>query len=122
MSNNVYRQCPARMEDGRFITRYESSNELTRQIQVLNGIPSSNRFRNFLQQNTDLIMANERKWLDRKYGCHPNIACSEGYYFLNVRPVDKKYQRTNWTFDNSVRAENTICGYPQSTPVIDNNC
>lgn len=110
MSNNVYKQCPAKMEDGRFITRWESTNDLTHAIQNLNGIQSSNRFRTFLQENTDMLIANEREYNEMKYDCHPMASCSEGFYYLNVRPIDPKYHKTNWTYDNSVKIANMQAG------------
>jgi hypothetical protein len=84
-SNPVYKNCPAIMEDGRFITYYNSTNELTHHIQELNGIKSSNQFRTFLQKNADIVMNKEREYINKKYSCRPNIACSEGYLYVNQR-------------------------------------
>ncbi len=121
MSNNVYYQCPAKMEDGRFITRYESSNELTGAIQKMNHIQSSNQFRTFLQSNTDSLIANERDYLASNWSCHPKAACSEGYYYLNVKPIDPKYRKTNWVYDTSVAQANAMSRGVKGTPVIDNS-
>jgi hypothetical protein len=101
MSNNVYKQCPAKMEDGRFITRYESSNDITNTIQSLNHIHSSNQFRLFLQQNTDKIIDSERKYNDQHYTCAPPFACSEGYvHTSNLKQIDNK--KTNHVYNNSI--------------------
>jgi hypothetical protein len=120
-SNNVYKNCPAIMSDGRFVTRWDSSNDLTHQIQLLNGIPSSNQFRNFMQQNADVIMASEREFINRNYGCNPQIACSEGYYYLNVRPNPTKYHRTNYTYDASISAANLDRSRMSFAPVVNND-
>ena|ERR1700747_3721733 len=120
MSNNVYEKCPARMEDGRFITRWQSTNELTHSIQEMNGIQSSNQFRTFLQQNTPVLIANERKYNNQTFGCNPNVSCSEGYYYLNVRPADSKYKLTNYTYDTSVRVANAQKRNNNNAPVINN--
>jgi hypothetical protein len=81
--NNVYKNCPAIMNDGRFLTDYSGANRTTYEIQKINGIPNSNVFRTFLQNNATKIMANENSYLKKKFGCNPDIACSEGYYFIN---------------------------------------
>lgn len=83
-TNNVYYSdgCPALMSDGRFITYYGSTNELTQAMQKMNGITSSNKFRNFLQQNGDNIINAERNYALRENTCNPSIACSEGWYDL----------------------------------------
>jgi hypothetical protein len=82
--NNVYYKdnCPAIMQDGRFITYYNSSNELTETLRKMNGFNSANQFRNFMQNNGDLFMATERQFLTDKNTCSPTTACSEGYYDL----------------------------------------
>jgi len=83
-ANNVYYrdQCPALMSDGRFLTDYNSTNELTNAMRKKNGFQSSNQFRIFMQTNGDLFMNAERKHLLNKNTCQTNIACSEGWYDL----------------------------------------
>ena len=82
--NNVYFKngCPALMNDGRFITNYNSSNELTETMRKMNGFKSSNQFRTFMQTNGDLFMAAERNYQVNKNTCAPTTACSEGWYDL----------------------------------------
>jgi len=92
-SNNVYYKqgCPALMEDARFITTYNSTNELTNQMQRMNNINNSNQFRQFLQQNAEQIMNSEREYQIKTNTCTPNISCSEGFYEihnqLNTQPI-----------------------------------
>jgi len=83
-ANNVYFKddCPALMSDGRFITYYNSSNELTEAMRKMNGFKSANQFRTFMQNNGDLFMASERKYIIDKNTCEPHTACSEGWYDL----------------------------------------
>lgn len=83
-SNNVYYKdgCPAIMEDGRFVTYYNSSNELTNAMQKVNGYKSANQFRTFMQNNADLFMGAERKFIIKQNTCSPTTACSEGWYDL----------------------------------------
>ena len=83
-ANNVYYRdgCPALMSDGRFITYYNSTNELTEEIRKVNGFSNTNVFRNFMQTNGDLLMASERKYIVNNNTCTPHSACSQGYYDL----------------------------------------
>ena len=83
-ANNVYYKegCPALMDDGHFITYYNSTNELTNQMQKLNGIRSANQFRTFMQNHGLEIMNSEREYYMREYLCAPKIACSQGFYDL----------------------------------------
>ncbi|AKI80217.1 hypothetical protein QJ850_gp482 [Acanthamoeba polyphaga mimivirus] len=82
-NNSLYKNgCPAIMSDGRFITNYNSSNELTEEMRKLNKIKSPNEFRLFLQNNGDKFMEAERNHLLRNNSCAPKIACSQGWYDL----------------------------------------
>ena len=83
-SNNVYYKdgCPAIMSDGRFITYYNSSNELTEAMRKMNGFQSGNKFRNFMQTNGKQFMDAERNHIVNENTCRPAVACSEGWYNL----------------------------------------
>lgn len=83
-TNNVYYKdgCPAIMSDGRFITNYNSTNELTEAMRKLNGFQCSNEFRIFMQKYGDKIMAAERNHIIKENTCSPQTACSEGWYKL----------------------------------------
>jgi hypothetical protein len=83
LANNVYPNCPALMSDGRIFTYWNSSNELTNRAYNINGIKSSNEGRNFLQNNAVQIMQNERNYQKQWNSCSPNVACSEGYWYIN---------------------------------------
>lgn len=83
-ANNIYYKdgCPALMSDGRFLTYYNSSNELTETMRKMNGFRSANQFRTFMQNNGDLFMATEQDYLVKNNTCEPTTACSEGWYDL----------------------------------------
>ena len=83
-SNNVYYKdgCPAIMADGRFLTYYNSTNELTENMRKINGFTNSNEFRQFMQKHADKFMDAERNHLLTENTCCPNIACSQGWYDL----------------------------------------
>jgi hypothetical protein len=82
--NNVYYKdgCPALMQDSRFLTYYNSSNELTDNMRKVNGFRSANKFRTYMQASGDTIMGLERDYLIKKNTCTPEAACSEGWYDL----------------------------------------
>lgn len=75
-------QKPLLMNDGRFLTNYGSSNELTEQLRKMNGIRGSNEFRNFLQRNGSAFMDAERNHINSFNAFTPNIACSDGWVKL----------------------------------------
>lgn len=86
-ANNVYykNDCPALMSDGRFITYYNSTNELTETMRKLNGISNPNEFRIFMQKNGNQFMNSERNYMLKENTCSPTIACSEGWHKLWTR-------------------------------------
>lgn len=95
-TNNVYYKdgCPAIMSDGRFITYYNSTNELTETMRKMNGFKNSNEFRNFMQRNGQLFMDSERNFVSKQNTCSPTVACSEGWYKL------KTNYGNNWSTPN----------------------
>jgi hypothetical protein len=96
MSNNVYHDCPPLMSlPGGFITYNNSTNELASHIKHTNGITSSNRLRTYMQKNANQFMENERKYHQVKNNCKPNLACSEGYWYVN------QYQTRNPRIPNT---------------------
>jgi hypothetical protein len=83
-ANNVYYDdgCPALMSDGRFLTYYNSTNELTEAMRKMNGFRSPNQFRTFMQDHANLFKDAERNYLTKENTCSPATACSEGWYDL----------------------------------------
>lgn len=80
-SNTFYKDgCPALMQDGRFITNYNSTNELTEAMRKLNGIRSPNEFRLFMQNNGEAFMDSERNFIEKENTCTPKVACSQGWH------------------------------------------
>jgi hypothetical protein len=85
MDNAYFRSgCPPVMSDGRFMTYYNSTNELTNKLQKASGYASSNSFRTHLQNNAENIMAAETKRIKNEYGCNPTISCSQGFFDLHT--------------------------------------
>ncbi|MEM0354176.1 MAG: hypothetical protein QXW79_01205 [Thermoplasmata archaeon] len=86
-TNNIYylHGCPAIMADGRFVTYYNSTNEITENMKKVNGFHRTNDFRNFMQKNGVLFIEAERDYHIRKHRCSPSFACSMGWYDLWVK-------------------------------------
>ena len=68
-------ECPALMQDGRFITNYIRSNVFEQLIKNTNGIESVHDYRLFLQKNGDSILNREREILVKINTCDVNGKC-----------------------------------------------
>jgi hypothetical protein len=67
--DNFHKECPARMEDGRFLTDYRSSNTREQYNKAVNGIVNDHEMRTFLQQNGEKIMDVEWNLFKTKNSC-----------------------------------------------------
>jgi hypothetical protein len=77
--DNMFKQCPPLMHDKRFITTYDSTSTVTQKIRKLNNIQSTHDFRNFLQNNAQTIINNERNYHAKNNSCVVNNHCSNGF-------------------------------------------
>lgn len=68
--DNYYKECPAKMEDGRFFTDYRTSNTREQYVKTINGIVRDDEYRMFLQQNGEKIMDGEWDYM-RRNTCRP---------------------------------------------------
>lgn len=83
--NNVYHKenYPAFMNDGRFITNYGSTHELTETMRRSNGFQNHNEFRRYMQENAeDFINADRNRVAVENDIRLPDVACSEGWRSL----------------------------------------
>ncbi len=67
--DNFYNECPAKMEDGRFLTDYRSSNTREQFIRSINGIVRTDEYRSFLNENTEKIIDAEWEHLSLANSC-----------------------------------------------------
>lgn len=83
-ANNQYwnNGCPALMSDGRFISNWRPSTEITNEIGMMNGLSNSNQLRLFMQENGLNLMKEQRAFLIQTNTCAPATACSQGFYDL----------------------------------------
>lgn len=76
--------CPAMMSDGRFLTMYDSTNEITENMRKKLGIDNTNVFRNVIQDNANKIIESDTKNLYSNNSCTPSFSCSEGWAKLGL--------------------------------------
>ena len=76
--DNYYKNCPAKMDDGRFITNWKTSSCYNEYIKYMNGIVRDDDYRLFLQMNADKIMDSEWMYLRKNDSCWNN-ACVHKY-------------------------------------------
>ncbi len=76
--DNYYNTCPAKMDDGRFITNWKTASCYNEYIKYMNGIVRDDDYRLFLQMNADKIMDSEWMYLRKNDSCWNN-ACVHKY-------------------------------------------
>ena len=82
MSDNRYfsYDCPALMQDARFITNYNRQRTKDQYIRGMNNIVSAQDYKDFLQQNGDNIINRERAYNEENYICKIDGKC------MNISP------------------------------------
>ena len=91
--DNYYKNCPPRMNDGRFTTNYKSNSSINEYIKYMNGITRDDDYRLFLQINGDKLMDSEWGYLRNNDSCWNN-ACVH-HYPLRMNPMLFSQQREN---------------------------
>ncbi len=78
MGDNRYfsYDCPALMEDGRFITNYTRQRVFDQYIRGINNINSAQDYKEFLQKNGDTIINRERAYNDSNNICKIEGKCN----------------------------------------------
>lgn len=76
--DNIYHNCPPKMEDARFLTDYRSSTVRELSAQAASNIMHPDEYRKFLQKNAKQIM--DRQWNihRRSQACEPKV-CIHNY-------------------------------------------
>jgi hypothetical protein len=77
MSDNRYfsYNCPAIMQDGRFITNYIRQRTFDQHIRGINNIESAQDYKVFLQNNGDVILNKERAYNNENNVCKLDGKC-----------------------------------------------
>ena len=68
-SNNKYKNCPALMSDGRSFTDYRAINHINNLLISNNNIENNYAYREFLTQNAEQIIENNRKMTKKNKTC-----------------------------------------------------
>lgn len=69
MVDNFFKDCPAKMSDGRFLTDYRSATRREEYVKYINDIVRDDTYRLFLQGNADNILDNEWSYLRKNKSC-----------------------------------------------------
>jgi hypothetical protein len=91
--DNYYKNCPPKMDDGRFTTNYKTSSSYNEYIKYVNGITRDDDYRLFLQLNADKIMDNDWLKLRRDDSCWNNACVHK--YSLRMDPRDFANENKN---------------------------
>jgi hypothetical protein len=120
--DNYYENCPARMEDARFLENYKSSTSIDEFIKFDNDIVRDDEYRLFLQINADKIMDNEWLHLKKNNSCWNN-ACVHKYPLrMDPRLFHKERSDANALFiqkqlDNSFKCDKYVDYRMSQTPL-----
>lgn len=107
--DNYYRNCPPRMDDGRFTTNYKTSSCYNEYIKYVNGITRDDDYRLFLQTNADKLMDAEWLYLRKNYSCWNN-ACVHNYPLrMDPRLFAQEMQNANKLFSQNELPGNLKC-------------
>jgi hypothetical protein len=71
MTDNYFKGCPAKMQDGRILADYRTATRREQYIKTINGFDNDNDYRWFLQNNADAIMDNEWTFYRKNFSCYP---------------------------------------------------
>lgn len=107
--DNYYKNCPPRMDDGRFTTNYKSSSNINEYIKYMNGITRDDDYRLFLQINADKLMDSEWLYLRNNDSCWNN-ACVHHYPLrMDPRAFTQERENANMLFQKKELPNNFKC-------------
>ena len=101
--DNYYKNCPARMSDGNFLTNYKTASNYNELIKFQNNIVRDDDYRLFLQNNAEKMI--DAEWLNlRKNNSGWKNACVHTY---NTRMDPRNFAQEREAF-NSLFKSNTM--------------
>ena len=107
--DNYYQNCPAKMDDGRFITNYRSDTCINEYIKYANGIVRDDDYRLYLQLNADKLMDTEWSSLIKNDSCFNN-ACVHTYPLrMDPRDFAQEKEKANFLFKANNLPDNFKC-------------
>ena len=107
--DNYYQNCPAKMDDARFITNYRSSSCNDEYIKYVNDIVRDDDYRLFLQLNGQNMMDSEWLFLKKNDSCQTN-ACVHKYPLrMDPRLFSQEIQASNLLFQQRMLPTDLQC-------------
>ena len=107
--DNFYKNCPPKMDDGRFITNYKTSSSYNEYIKYMNGITRDDDYRLFLQINATKLMDSEWMELRKNDSCWNN-ACIHKYPLrMDPRQFVQERENNNMLFSNKELPDSFKC-------------
>lgn len=97
--DNYYKNCPPRMDDGRFTTNYKSSSTINEYIKYMNGITRDDDYRLFLQINADRLMDSEWMYLRKNDSCWNNACVHHSPLRQDPRTFTQERKNANMLFE-----------------------
>lgn len=94
--DNFFKNCPAKMEDGRHITDYQSQTRRDEYIKFMNNIYRDDQYRLFLQSNGKDIMNKEWEFYNKYDRCWDNY-CIHHY---PTRSLPRHLMKEKEAFDS----------------------
>ncbi len=96
--DNYWKNCPPKMDDGRFTTNYKTDTCINEYIKYVNGITRDDDYRLFLQLNATKMMDSEWIYFRQNDSCWNN-ACVHNYPLrMDPRNFAKERQNANLLF------------------------
>lgn len=107
--DNFYANCPAKMDDARFLTNYKSSSSNNEYIKYKYGIVRDDDYRLFLQLNANKIMDSEFIYLKKNDSCFNN-ACVHVYETrMDPRLFVKERENANLVLSSKILPNTFKC-------------
>jgi hypothetical protein len=107
--DNYYKNCPAKMDDGRFITNWKTASCYNEYIKYMNGIVRDDDYRLFLQMNADKIMDSEWMYLKKNDSCWNNACVHKYATRMDPRFFVQERQDANLLFKTNELPQNLKC-------------
>jgi hypothetical protein len=109
--DNYYKNCPAKMSEGRFLANWKSATVNNEYLKYKNGIIRDDDYRLFLQLNAEKLMDTEWLHLRKNDSCWNN-ACVHKYP-LRMDPRDFAQERlnTDLLFKKQELPDSLMCEY-----------
>ena len=96
--DNYWKNCPPKMDDGRFTTNYKTATCINEYIKYVNGITRDDDYRLFLQLNATKMMDSEWIYFKQNDSCWNN-ACVHKYPLrMDPRNFSQERQNANLLF------------------------